>query len=273
MRFSFAVQTLVAVVLVGSALQPAFAQTQALWTPPPTDPLALSIAQQAIAALGGFSAIGQISDLTSTGQFTKETVSPPMTDVVRTYVKGKDRVRMETDTANGLSFVVYAQGQGFHSEQGNEEWLRTHSVVDRGLEQFPAFRLAVLLTAPQVSVSMGDVTRLNGEPVYEIKICRVLNFDALTNSMVSHSSRVEFLIDQKSYLPLRLRYYVHPEKDARVDWSMDITYSDYRPIQGVLMPFAVTQSFSGQQLGEFQISAIQANTGGLSDSLFEWGQP
>ncbi len=235
---------------------------------PVRDPQAITILNNALGAMGGLQALSQISDLTVTGQFTDELNSPPDVKITRTYIKGLNQVRMETDTPSGTSVVVYANGDGFQIAGGEKQSIRTHSSVGRSLEFFPVLCIAGLLQGPSVSIEMGTSATLDGKSIYEIKASHFFAGDPNSSAVLSRASRVEFFIDKQTLLPIGLRYFVHADSDSRIDRPMDIRFSNFETTNGLLMPFAATQALNGRTIAVFTINSIVANHG-LLDSLFQ----
>jgi hypothetical protein len=242
-------------------------QSTQIVTAPTRDTQAIGVLAQSVKAMGGQQALSQLSDLTVSGQFTDELASPPDVKTTRTYIKGLDQVRMETDTPGGSSVVIYAEGDGFQVIEGKKSIIRTHNSAGRRLEFFPLLNLAELMRGSKASVELGDVTTFDGKAVYQIKAAHGFDGDPTSSAILSKASRVEFFIDQQTLLPVAIRYYVHPDSDTRIDWPMEIRFSDYRPANGALFPFSATQSFKGRIIAQLKINSITTNQN-LLDSMF-----
>jgi hypothetical protein len=265
MRRSLTVAILSAVSALPAAIY-AQQSTQTA-TAPVRDPQAIAVLAQSVRAMGGQQVLSQISDLTVNGQFTDGLASPPDVKTTRTYVKGLDQVRMETDTPTGISVVIFADGDGFQVIQGEKGIIRTHNTVGRRLEFFPVLSLAELMRGSKSSIEMGDVVTFDGKAVFQIKAAHGFDGDPTSSAMLSKASRVEFFIDQQTLLPVAIRYYVHPDSDSRIDWPMEIRFSDYRSTSGALFPFSAIQSFQGRVIAQIKINSIAVNQG-LLDSMF-----
>ncbi len=80
-------------------------------------------------------------------------------------------------------------------------------------------------------------------------------------------SRTTFAVDQGSGLVTRVKYPVFLENSPRDQREVQILYSDYRAVQGIMVPFHQTRYVDGKIREELQLQSIEFNVG-LQDSEF-----
>jgi hypothetical protein len=74
-------------------------------------------------------------------------------------------------------------------------------------------------------------------------------------------SSSQLSVDPVTFLPKRLRFRTHPDRDALTDLPVQIEYSDYRDVSGVKVPFSVKKSLNGSTILEFTVTSVEFNTG------------
>src|SRR5262249_2721864 len=74
-------------------------------------------------------------------------------------------------------------------------------------------------------------------------------------------------IDAKSALPTKIAYSVRTGSGATPAMAVEIKFSDYRAVSGILYPFQITESLNGTPWLRATINSVSFNTG-LPDSTF-----
>jgi len=78
---------------------------------------------------------------------------------------------------------------------------------------------------------------------------------------------MEIYLDASTSLPAAVSFNTHPDRDASRDIPVEITFSDYRLVNGVQIPFHVQKYFNGSLILDMQFERADLNTG-LSPSSF-----
>lgn len=73
-------------------------------------------------------------------------------------------------------------------------------------------------------------------------------------------SQVELFLAADSLLPTALTFKLHPDNDANLDLLVEIKFSDYRPVNGVMVPFRVQKYVNGGLVQDFFIDSAAVNT-------------
>lgn len=78
-------------------------------------------------------------------------------------------------------------------------------------------------------------------------------------SDAARTERTEIGLDPASLLPAVLAYSVHPDNGAQVPVAIEIHYSDYRPVDGVEIPFLIQRYVNGALQLEIHVSSATIN--------------
>ena len=76
---------------------------------------------------------------------------------------------------------------------------------------------------------------------------------------LTQRSTTDLGMDPKSLLPAVLTYSVHPDNGANVQIAIEVRYSDYRAINGVMIPFHIERLVNGTLQLDILVSSVQVN--------------
>ena len=79
---------------------------------------------------------------------------------------------------------------------------------------------------------------------------------------------MDFLVDATTYQIVAVRDALHPPIDSMRDIEHEIAFSDFRMVNGFLVPFNITEIVTGQMTWTLQLSTISFNTG-LTNTDFQ----
>ncbi len=80
-------------------------------------------------------------------------------------------------------------------------------------------------------------------------------------------SLVDVFFDASTHLPQAVVYNTHPDNDYGRDIPVEIRLSDYRNVNGVMVPFHIQRSMQGVPNLDLTVTTATIN-GGLDDSEF-----
>jgi len=78
----------------------------------------------------------------------------------------------------------------------------------------------------------------------------------------------EFFINSQTLLPTKLIYAIRAPSDLATVSLMQAEYTDYRTVDGILVPFTVRYSADGSFVSEQHVVTFDANVG-VTDANFE----
>jgi outer membrane lipoprotein-sorting protein len=233
---------------------------------------AVGILQTTLAALGG-PVQSQLASISASGTYTQfladsNTSSFPL----RVKVLGYDQFRWEVDTPDQGTVVTIVSGtMASRQTSSGTEAVTLSQIPGTTYESFPALYISQWLTSPAISVKLIGSESLAGNSVYHLSITPTLvgNTDASRETRYETTQQREIFIDEKTNLPVDLRYNKHPN-DWRNAIPADVQYSTFQVIGGVSFPETISTFLGGDKLTEIHYSQISLNAA-ISPSDFAGG--
>ena len=103
---------------------------------------------------------------------------------------------------------------------------------------------------------------LSGTSVQHIRASR-LAYDQSGNpvAMIAGWSQIDAYLDAQSLLPVDIRFNVYPDDDTNVRIPVEITYSDYRVVNGAHIPFHIQKYLQNILNFDLTITGATFNSG------------
>jgi hypothetical protein len=230
--FAFALVVLSCVfALPASAQQGPAAATQ--------NPQAVALATKSAALLfGGV----QIADITLTGTATRVAGSDTGSGTVTLKALGTSNSRMDLSLSDGTFSEIRTaqtgtpQGQWLASS-GAYNSMATHNCFTDAAWFFPALTILSQLSNPNlVATYIGQETK-DGVGVYHLRLSIQSPTDP--TGLLLQLSAEDVYLSASTYLPVALVFQTHPDSDALTNIFVEIDFSNYQSINGVLIPFSV----------------------------------
>ena len=234
-----------------------------------SDPQALALAAQSIAAMTGGTSV---NDVTLTGTAIWIAGSDRETGPATLTAKGIAESRVDLSLTNGLhSDIRNASGgspQGATSiGEGSQQPWAFHNCLTDAAWFFPVLSsLGQTANSQYVFSYIGQET-WNGMPVQHLRVYQLLGVGTELGPTLQRLSTTDFYLDQTSLLPLAISFKVHPDEDMNTDIPTEIRFADYRAVNGVLVPFRFQRLLNGSLLIDVTVSSATINSG-LSDTQF-----
>lgn len=226
-------------------------------TPNPTpvkNATALAEIEAAITAMGGDAAAIQISDSVVTGTITPTTGSwvKPATFIWKT---SGPEFRYEIQRDSGNQIFASGHGKPAVSRNGNIKPLFYHMIYGGLPFHLPMIILATKITDSTTSLTDAGTVTVLAKSAYKVQI------NTGTNSVDASTTQQVWYCEATSHLPLRVEYRL-PEATDMNQWTdAAAEFSDFRPVNGVLIPFTMTYYQGGVALSVLSISTVNFNVG------------
>jgi hypothetical protein len=243
----------------------ASAQNQA----PASDPSALALAAQSIAALTGGTAI---SDVTLTGNAILVAGSDGELGTVTLRAKGTGESRIDLSLSGGQRSEVRSIAGGF--PQGT--WTRadgvSHDIVLHNCWTdsswfFPALS-SLAASNPNVILSYVGQESRGGTSVQHLHSYVLLtNVRPDVGALTQQVSATDFYLDSTSLLPVAITFNTHADNDASTDIAVEIRFLGYQPVSGIQVPSRIQKFVQGAVTLDLTLNNASVNSG-LPDSLF-----
>jgi hypothetical protein len=267
-----------ALLLFLCCLVPGFvaAQQSASTATPPqpvSDPQALSVLNQALSVAGGAQAVTAISDYTASGKIVYYP-SGQVDGTVTVMGTNSQELRIDATLPAGVrSWAVHDGIVTTKTESGTIDSFGSNAnlpssdaypyetpLFAAGL-LFPVEPLAVLTSHEIFSILYNGTTQVDGHAVYDIVVHLDPSGSSSAGTQLGSGPTREIFVDTTTFQIVMVRDRL--PRDVR----QEVHYSDYRAIDGVLMPFSVTESIDGQAIWSIQLNQITFNSG-LQASAF-----
>ena len=241
---------------------------QAGTSTPTTQSQAATLLSQSAAALTGRLAL---QDVTITGSAERIAGGDDDTGSV-TYraIAGSSRLdlsfasgtasEVRTTTASGVT------GSWIGSDGASHPMAGHNVMTDVGW--FPAFTVKGILSSANSMLSyIGLETRGNSSLIHVTSWQQIPSVSVDAAALTQHLSQMDLYLDPATFLPSIVAYNIHPDDNALVDIPIEIHFSDYRSVNGILVPFHVQKFLNNGLYLDFTFQNAVINSG-LTASSF-----
>ncbi len=229
---------------------------------PSRDPRAVAIAQRSISALGG----AVPSDSVATGTIELVAGSKAETGTIRLLTRGVNQTAEEIVTPEGTRANFYSREQAREAEGNSAKRLQLELVVTSQSACFPLPLLAAALNHPDTAFQYVGQQTLDGLAVHHIRFWNTFSSNAKMRHLAEFSVK-DLWIDAATGLPRKLSFDRRAAGGAEPRIPLEVFFSDYRHVSGVLYPFRIEKHFNGTPWATITIQSVAFNTG-LSEADF-----
>jgi len=256
-----------ALLLSVTALQ---AQQSSSPTIPVRDPQATGILTQCLANSGGSAAVAAIQDFTAVGGITYFWAGEQVPGSVTVRGLGSTDFRIDAGLQDGTrSWTVTGLNGSVKEASGKSTSIQTYNAMNLGAQTFPAVRMAVALNDPTLSVSPVTSVTLNGQKVYDVRTQNIYSSTIDPTGDLSKWSTTDYLIDPSTFVLYEIENTLCPNDGSRGEYQHETIFSNYKQVNGVLVPYSITEKVAGQQTWSIQLNSAEFNTG-LTDAEFHF---
>ncbi len=201
---------------------------------------------KAAAALGPAEKLAAVKDVTTKGKATMRTPQGEMELGVTTLVVFPDRIRSEIQTPMGLLTQVLGPGVAFMTgPMGSQDLPASmHDEMAKVIKRNPIF-LARMASDPNLVASAAGTEKVG-------------NVEARILDITYDKAEVRWFVDPTSGRLLRSSF-------SGTGQSGPVTsvtdYSDYRPVDGLTLPFLQEVTQNGQKAQTLKVEEIKLNSG------------
>lgn len=267
MRRCFAVAVLSLLSMLPASL---LAQhgTQAPATPP-RDQQGVSILAQTLIASGGLPAIAAVLDFKATGNVTYYWAGEEVTGTTTVTGRGTDQFRIDSAISSGTYTLLVNKGSGELKDiRGRTIPIAFQNAVNKGNLIFPLAEITARFQDTTVGITYVGLTTIDGHQLHQIRTRRILTSDTGHGQLINKLTTRDFFIDPQTFQVVATLDMGHPDDIAQVDFPHQMLFTDYRTINGILVPFSITERVAGQTTWTIQLSQITFNNG-LGDTDFQ----
>jgi hypothetical protein len=233
------------------------------------DSQAITVISQAVNAAGGAEAIRTIHDLTGTGAITYFWGEHEVTGKVTIRTRGNDKLLVRANLPAGDRVWAVNNGHGLSkSTDGRTEAIPYHNTVNVGSLACPVLPLAEALENSSIDISYIGLEEATGHSAHHVRLRARFAPAADPSGLLSKFTARDFWIDSLTFQVIRTLDMVHPRYKSNEDHPHELSYADFHAVNGVSIPFSLTEREDGQRLSGIQLDQVNLNQG-LSDKDFE----
>jgi hypothetical protein len=236
---------------------------------PISDPQALSLVAQSIAAMTGGAVI---TDVTITGNATWIAGSDRQTGPATLMAKGGAESRVDLNLSGGSRSEIRNDTAGY--PQGASVSVGTltpselHNCWVNASWFFPALSFLNAAADPTLIFSYVGQESPGGVSIQHLRVFRYLADQRPAEvALIQRLSTMDIYLDSASLLPIAFLFNVHPDDDAMTDIARAILFSNYQTVNGVQAPFRVQRFVQNGMAVDVVLTGMALNSG-LPDTLF-----
>jgi outer membrane lipoprotein-sorting protein len=232
---------------------------------PRRDPAALAALAQ-MAATTGWNPLNLPTDAVVSGTLTLASGS----NLTVTYkMRGLGQYRSDVQNGTSLTSTVVSNGQmAITFPDGTSRYLGLQDVVSTWPVTVPVFsRLADAAALQDLSVSYLGLETVDSSPCNKIQISTNIQPVDPVTVIESATASITVWLDAASGVPVQLQYTRLASDGSTASVSRTRKFSNYQPVNGMLVAFTQQEFGNGQPLYTVQLSAANFNVG-LTDADF-----
>lgn len=231
---------------------------------PQSDPQAVSLAAQSIAALAAGKAI---SDVTLSGSVTWNG-SDTGTALLRALGTGESR--MDLTLTSGTRTEIRDAQTGLPlgewiAPNNSSGYFASQNCLTDAVWFFPV--LGSLAAGPNVMLSYIGLETRNGESVQHIESYVYQSNPLGLTPSPQQLSTMDFYLDATTFLPAAVTFNAHPDNSASTNLFDEVDFSNYQTVSRMVVPMHIQKYQQGNLMVDVVVTAASFNTG-LSLSIF-----
>src|SRR5882762_4070855 len=229
-------------------------------TAPPSDPQAVALADQAVAAMTGGA---PVTDATLAGTAVWTAGSDQQTGTATLMAKGSAESRVDLNLSGGARSEI--RNVNGNLNEGN--WIGVDGAVHAiALPNcltdaswfFPA--LGTLATAGRNSNLVFTYMGLESLGQTSLQHIHAYTYDAQF-SEAQQLSAMDFYLDPQTLRPRIVTFSEHPDNNGSVNIPVQVMFSDYRNVDGTSIPFRIQRYVNNGLMLDVRITSAKMNSG------------
>lgn len=233
---------------------------------PASDPQAITLAQQSIAALTGGTTV---SDFTLSANVTSILGSDYERGTATLQAKGTGESRVDVNlSTSGTRSDVRNVASGNPGGAWNKNGGASMAYADHNCWVDAAWFFPALSSLSQTANPTFVFKYIGQEQHGGVNTQHIQVFQWSTQDpTVQRLSTMDFYVDAGSLLPVAADFKVHSDSDMNVDIPGEIGFANYQAVNGIRVPFHIQRMLNGGVVLDMTVTTATFNSG-LPDSLF-----
>jgi len=228
------------------------------------DAQALAILTKAIAVATTQNAVALPQDSVAQGTITFVNGTSA---TLRIEHKGFRDLRQDIVFPDHQVSYVTKGGQGYSLREGKKTSLPLWVTQFHYPEHIPAISQMADFLSPNMNLTYVGVEKVNGLAAYHI-VFTLIPTDVTPSNVVAQISEFHAFVDVQTYLVTKTQSNIFSPEAIENRSPAEMYYSDYRSINGLLVPFQISRYISGEKYCDITFSTVTINVG-LTDTDFQ----
>ncbi|HEV2348769.1 MAG TPA: hypothetical protein VG028_02880 [Terriglobia bacterium] len=184
-------------------------------------------------------------------------------------VKGNQESKLALNLSGGQRTEIRQLQAGARVDtSGVEHPMALHNCWVDASTLFPTFSVWGALNDQQVATAYIGQTVWEGATVDHLQISRVVPTEsAAMTTEIQNLSAVDLYLDAGTHLPVAVTFNAHPESDLNINFPVEILFSGYQKMDGVVVATHIQKLVQGTLTFDFYVSSVAINSG-IPDSAF-----
>lgn len=230
---------------------------------PQRDPQAIALLQQTVAAM----ASSIPTDSSATGAVTIVEGSTTQNGSIQILTRGTSQTAETLTLPDGQRAIVYSNGEAKEINGASSTSPPLELIVTDQCPDFPLPLLLSSLSTSDQAIHYVGAETLDGKSVQHIQVWNTFSSNPALQNIAPFSTK-DIWLDAISGLPLKIAYSRRAGSGAVPTIPVEVTYSNYTKVNGILYPFQIDKSLNGTPWMTITISIVSFSTG-LTDSHFQ----
>lgn len=236
-------------------------------TPPVRDAQALSILSACVTASGGPAAVSQLQDLVATGDITYKWANEDVKGTVTLKARGTAQFRTDALLASGTRSWATSGSSGILVDtDGSRSEIPFYNAINVGILNSRLPNIFAALNDETVSVTYVGLVQVGSVKAQQVHV--QYTDDSNPDPMLASIQATDYYFDPDTALLLQTVDSTYSTTSVSQPYVHTVAFSEYKAVQGVLMPFSITETISQQVTWSIELSNITFNVG-LGDSDFK----
>lgn len=231
---------------------------------PSRDTQAISILQRSLTAMAKGATV---SDVTLSGRATRIAGSDQESGQVILEAKGAraSRVTLSLSGSPLTEVRSFNGGAEIGAYVGSDTVVHAEAAhncfTDAGWFS-PVSAISSELSNSSLNVAYVGPETLRGASVQHVSTWQsVSSPDTAAVKAIAHLSQMDWYLDSTSALPVAVRFTTHPQNNSSVDLVVEIRFSNYQAVSGILVPFRVQKFLNYGLALDLTINSVIVNSG------------
>jgi hypothetical protein len=232
--------------------------------PPESDPQALSLVTQSLAALTNGV---PVNDVVLTGSANWIAGSDQETGLATLQAKGTGESRIDLNLSGGTRAEIRndspgsPQGETVAPDGSLQRWAE-HNCWINASWFFPTLSILAATSDSSVVLSYVGVENRGATSVHHIRAYRNLSDKSTPfTELVQRLSSEDIYLDSASLLPVAFGFTAHPDDDEDANILVEIDFSSFQPMNGILVPTHVQKLINGGLALDVTVFGAAVNSG------------